>query len=200
MFRHFLLFALAFACIQSATFAQWGRDTKQFHVLATAGTAPIGEADLNPVEIEDKLTSAAIKLRWNVHKVYPYAKKVAQMQAQIAQEMQQLTGAQRRAYIKTHEEALFAQYEPIIRKMTPEQGRILLKLINREAHITMYDLVKDDKNTLVAMFWQGTGRIFGVNLKAQYNAQHEPCIEAIVQELEMGGYNMVYKTPNYALN
>lgn len=191
--------------------AQWGRDTKRFHMIVEDGDS-LGETYLDEILVParyptPKEMAAARKaieeftrLRWNVHKVYPYARKVASVQAQVTHEMANLPPhVSKKEYVKAKEKALFAKYEPDIRRMTRDQGRVLIKLIHREAHTTMYELVKEDKNTVSAVFWQGVGSLFSIDLKAEYNPKEDYLIDAIVKELEGGGYNMVYKTYNYEL-
>lgn len=194
MFTRIFSLAACFTFLYTTASAQWGRDVKQFNVIETDNVM-VGEADLHAVEINDRLSSKALKLRWNVHKVYPYAQKVAETQAKIANDMQHLpAGVSHREYAKAQEKMLFAQYEPVVRKLTAEQGRILLKLISRQTNTTMYDIVKEDRNAVTAIFWQGVGTLFGVNLKTQFDPEEDAAINAIVQELEMGGTNMVYNS------
>jgi hypothetical protein len=74
-----------------------------------------------------------------------------------------------------------------MREMTITQGRLLIKLISRETQNSSYDLIRTYKGKLSAMFWQGIARIFGTNLKEEYDPSGEDVlIEKIIQEIESG--------------
>ncbi len=141
------------------------------------------------------------RLQWNVHKVYPYALKVADVLREVDAAMAQMeTEAEREAYLKERESGLFGEYEDDVRKMSRTQGKVLVKLIHRQTGLSAYDLIRNNKSSAAAVFWQGISRIFGINLKADYDQEAEEMIEDIVKGLETGGYNIYYKRYNYRLS
>ena len=86
------------------------------------------------------------------------------------------------AYIKKAEE-----YENEIRTMTTSQGRILIKLIDRETGESSFDIIKEFKGGFSAFFWQNVARLFGHNLKSEYDAVNEDrMIEYIVWQIDAG--------------
>ncbi|MEM6767434.1 MAG: DUF4294 domain-containing protein [Bacteroidota bacterium] len=141
------------------------------------------------------------KLRWNIHRVYPYALKVSETLAEVETELHAFdTEEEKKEYLSTKEKALFGRYEQDLRKMTRSQGKVLVKLVYRQTGRATYYLIKEYKNGASAFFWQSIGMIFGVNLKSDYDSEEEFMIEAIVADLERGGYNIYYKTYDYLLN
>ncbi|MEL6841648.1 MAG: DUF4294 domain-containing protein [Bacteroidota bacterium] len=141
------------------------------------------------------------RLQWNVHKVYPYALKVSDVLKEVDAHMATLsTQSEKDAYLKERESGLFGEYEDDVRKMSRSQGKVLVKLIHRQTGISAYDLIKLNKSSAAAVFWQGISRIFGINLKADYDQEAEEMIEDIVKGLETGGYNIYYKRYNYRLS
>ena len=77
--------------------------------------------------------------------------------------------------------------EDDIRDMTYSQGRILIKLVDRETSHTSYQLVKHFKGNLSAFFWQGIAKIFQTNLKYEYDPDGtDKWIEEIVARIENG--------------
>jgi hypothetical protein len=71
--------------------------------------------------------------------------------------------------------------------MSVNDGRVLIKLINRETNQVSYDIIEEVKGGFSAVFWQGVARIFGNNLKAQYDPLGEDRqIEQIVRYIELG--------------
>jgi len=143
------------------------------------------------------------RLRWNVHKVYPYAVRVSEVLEQVDAEMASLPDDKtRKEYLKTTEKSLFGSYEDDIRKMTRSQGKILVKLVHRQTGLSTFELIKDSKSSASAIFWQSIGLIFGINLKVPFSPSEEEedsMIDYIVQDLERGGYNIAYKQYNYRL-
>jgi hypothetical protein len=102
--------------------------------------------------------------------------------------MEFTTEKERREYMKKVEKDVFAQYEGDMRQMTITQGRLLIKLIDRETQNTSYTLIQDYRGKLAAAFWQGIARIFGTNLKEQYDPFGEDAlIESIILEIDAGG-------------
>ncbi len=140
------------------------------------------------------------RLRYNVHKVYPSAVKVAGLMQEIDTELSHIADKKdQKAYTKEKEKNLFGSYEQDIRKMTRTQGKILIKLVHRETDNSMFHIIKEYKSGASALFWQSIGLIFGINLKVDYDPEEEKMIESIVSGLEHGGYNIAYKRYDYSL-
>ncbi|HNX84320.1 MAG TPA: DUF4294 domain-containing protein, partial [Bacteroidales bacterium] len=97
------------------------------------------------------------------------------------------TDRAKRDFLQSYEKDLLAQYEGDIRKLTFTQGKILIKLIDRETQNTSYDLIRQYRGKFSATFWQGVARIFGANLKSNYDPNGDDyLIEYIVREIEAG--------------
>lgn len=128
------------------------------------------------------------RLVWKVKKVYPYVKEAARLYQKYQQDVPASAKRRdRRIYIKKAEDELMALYGPKLKKLTISEGRILIKLIDRETHSTSYDLIDQLKGGVPAVFWQGVARLFGNNLKSQYDPYGEDRqIEQIVLYIEAG--------------
>ena len=74
----------------------------------------------------------------------------------------------RKKYIKSLEDRLFQQYKPALKKMTYSQGKLLIKLIDRECNQTSYDILKAYLGTFRAGFWNLFAHLFGASLKSDY--------------------------------
>lgn len=128
------------------------------------------------------------RLMRNVQTVYPYAllarEKMLEMEVQISQLK---TEKERRNYINQVEKQLFAELEDELKGLTITQGRILIKLVDRETGDTSYDLIKELKGSFSAFFWQSIARLFGSNLKTEYDPYGEDAlIEEIILMIKMG--------------
>ncbi|MBU1720258.1 MAG: DUF4294 domain-containing protein, partial [Bacteroidetes bacterium] len=114
------------------------------------------------------------KLVRNVKKVYPYAKLAGMKMREYEKMLAPIEDkSKRKELMKLAEASLKAEFEDDIRKMTFSQGKILIKLIDRETGETSYEIVKELRGGLQAFFWQQLGRLFGVNLKEDYDPKEE---------------------------
>jgi Domain of unknown function (DUF4294) len=128
------------------------------------------------------------RLIYNIKKVYPYALIVRIRLNQVNEELKSITSEkERKNYIKDVEKDVFAEYEDDLVNMTITQGRLLIKLIDRETQNTSYSLIREYRGKLTAAFWQGIARIFGSNLKEEYDAYGDDAlIESIIREIDAG--------------
>jgi hypothetical protein len=123
----------------------------------------------------------------NIKKVYPYALMVRVKLSQVNEELENIPDKNRKKYLKEVEKDVFGEYEDDIRDMTISQGRILIKLIDRETQNTSYTLIREYRGKFSAAFWQGIARFFGTNLKEEYDPYGEDAlIEAIIKEIDAG--------------
>lgn len=128
------------------------------------------------------------RLIHNVKKVYPYAKIAGYKLAEYNEILINTPDEkERRRILKNAEQELNDEFGNDLKKLTFTQGKILIKLIDRETGDTSFDLVKDLRGGFTAFFYQAFARIFGYNLKAKYDPLGEDSlIELIVKMIENG--------------
>lgn len=128
------------------------------------------------------------KLVYNLKKVLPYAKMARYKLEEMNTHFLTLkTDREKKQYTKKVEEEIRAEFEDQLKSLTITQGKLLIKLIYRETGNTSYELVKELRGGMSAMFWQTLARIFGSNLKMKYDAQGEDrLMEEIVVGIETG--------------
>lgn len=124
----------------------------------------------------------------NIKIALPYARVAANKLNSINAELAGIEGEKaRKEFLKEAEKELFNQFEKPLRKLTFSQGRILIKLIDRETGDTSYDLIKTYKGGFSAFFWQSVARMFGSNLKDEYDGEREDkMIEHIIILIDNG--------------
>lgn len=129
-------------------------------------------------------------MRYHVKKVYPYAKIAGQKLRQYNDILMDIKSeSKRKKYMKLMEEELKAEFEDDMRDLSVYQGKILIRLIDRETGDTSYELIKDLRGSFQAFFWQSLARLFGSNLKMEYDPEHneeDRIIEDIVMGIEAG--------------
>jgi len=123
-----------------------------------------------------------------VKKVYPYAKLAGVKLQEYDSALQAAqTKRERRKVMKQIENEFRSEYEGQLRELTIGQGKILVKLLYRETNNSAYGLLKDLKGGFSATLWQGVGRLFGYNLKIEYEPNgRDRQIEMIVRMIERG--------------
>jgi hypothetical protein len=128
------------------------------------------------------------KLVRHVVKVYPYANLTGQLLKEYEHDLATIDRhADQDLYMKLAEAELRAEFEAEVKDLTMSQGKVLVKLIDRQTGQTSYDLVKQLRGSFQAFVWQGMARIFGQDLKSDYDPMGEDStIELIVQRIERG--------------
>lgn len=141
-----------------------------------------------PQDMPSKQFRQYTALELKVKKVYPIAKLAAKKVEEYNKVYLNFkTERERKSYVKNIEKELFAEYEPEIRTMTVSQGRILIKLIDRETGKSSFEIIKEFKGGFSAFIWQSVARIFGHNLKSEYDAANEDrMIEYIIWQIDAG--------------
>ncbi len=128
------------------------------------------------------------RLIYNVKKAYPWAKLAGEKLAEVEVHMLSLeTEKEQKDYMKVVEKELLKDYKEDLKKLSVTQGRILIKLVDRQTGDTSYELVRELRGKISAVFWQALARLFGSNLKSEYDAEGEDrLIEEIVVLIENG--------------
>ena len=130
------------------------------------------------------------KMVRDVKKTLPYAKLISSTLLETYEYIDTYqTQKQKQAYLTRFEKELFKQYKPQMNKMTKNQGKLLIKLINRETNQSSYSILKAFLGTFRAGFWQTFSKFFGASLKAGYHPnkdKKDAMIERICVQVEQG--------------
>ncbi len=127
---------------------------------------------------------------YNVKKALPYARILAKEFKIINDSLALMTTQKEKdKYLERKEKELFKKYEYNLKHLTVKQGRILIKLIDRETGNTSYEAIRMLKGKFKAFWWQGIARMFGSSLKVEYDPQGEDKnLENVVILIDMGVY------------
>ena len=125
------------------------------------------------------------RLRNAVYVTYPYARKAGFIINEINAKMEGMSKKERREYLESREEELKKEFSGPITKLSVYQGKVLMKLTNRQTGNNCYQLVKEYRGGVSARFWQTVAFFFGSSLKQPYDPHDaDKEIELIVQEVE----------------
>ena len=126
----------------------------------------------------------------DVRKTLPYAKLAFATLCETYEYIQTIPDKKtREKHLKQLEKDIFEQYKPVVKSMTKNQGKVLLKLINRETDQSSYNIVKAFLGSFRAGFWQTFGRFFGMNMKAGFHPEkneEDAIIDRIATQIEQG--------------
>ena len=130
------------------------------------------------------------RLASNVRKVYPYAKLAAAKMQEYDSILATVTEkSERNRLMKQAEKEITDQYTEELKHLTIPQGLILVRLIDRETGSTTYQVVQELRGKLRAFFYQGFARLWGYNLKTEFDPHNNPEddeIDTIMTLLERG--------------
>lgn len=193
-----MFFVLLFAVQSNSATAQTaGYDTLTVGAVVYNGDT-LEAKTLSEVAVVGYLTEAQraanaawTRLRNAVYVTYPYAKRAGAVLNDINLKLANVTDkSARKEYIKSREKELKKEFTDPLTNLSVYQGKVLMKLINRETGNNCYEIIKDYKGGLTARFYQTVAFFFDTSLKQSYDATGDDAvIEKIVQEVRrMYGY------------
>jgi hypothetical protein len=128
------------------------------------------------------------RLVYNVIRVYPYAKLAAVKLTEYKKKLESIPNDKdRKKFMKQAEKELEAQFGEQIKDLSFNQGKILIKLIYRQTGNSTFDIVRELRGSFNAFVWQTVARIFGYDLKTEYDpVGDDKAIERVVQMIDSG--------------
>ena len=135
-----------------------------------------------------KQAQSYMRLVTNVKKVLPIAKEARQMLIETTELLEILPDEKaKEEHIKRVEDDIFRTYKPKMKKLTYSQGKLLIKLIDRECHSSSYEMIKAFMGPIRAGFWQVFAWGFGASLKKEYDPEGQDRLtERVVRMVEAG--------------
>ena len=128
-----------------------------------------------------------MRLVKNVMKVLPLAKQVRQIIIETAEFTETLPPEERKEHLKRVEQAVVREYKPQMKKLTFSQGKLLIKLVDRECHSTAYEAMQAFIGPVRSGMWQAFAWMFGASLKKGYDAEGtDRLTERVVLMVEAG--------------
>jgi Domain of unknown function (DUF4294) len=149
-----------------------------------------------PPEKLAKLVEEWTRLRNAVYVTYPYARIAGATINDINTQLTNVSSKKKRKeYIKTREKELRKQFTEPMENLSVYQGKILMKLINRQTGNNCYDIIKEYKNGLTARVYQTVAFFFGSSLKQDWDLSDKTDrqIENIVKEIDGVWYSNPYR-------
>ena len=157
-------------------------DTVQYMEMSNVYVYP------EPTFKSQRQQKAYNRLIRNVKKVLPLAKQVRQMLIETAEFLETLpTKKEKEAHMKRVEAAIVKEYKPKMKKLTFSQGKLLIKLVDRECHSTAFEAMQAFLGPVRAGMWQAFAWMFGASLKKGYDPDGvDRLTERVVLMVEAG--------------
>ena len=159
-----------------------GRDSIQYMEFNNIYVYP------QPVFKSAQQRMAYNRLVRNIKKVLPIAKEVNRIIIETGDYLQTLPNKKARdEHMKRVEQGIKEQYTPRMKKLSYQQGKLLIKLVYRECDSSSYQLIQAFMGPIRAGFWQAFAWAFGASLTKKYDAEGvDRLTERIVLQVEAG--------------
>lgn len=177
----------------------YGSDYNSFKMIPYEEEENVWVSKRSPQELE-KVKKEYNRLRNAVYVCYPYARTAGNTINQITKEIAKVDKKRdRKSIIKAREKELKKQFADPLSNLSVYQGKVLMKLINRQTGNNCYDILKEYKGGLNARIYQTVAFFYGGNLKQDYNIKNsfDREIENFVREIDASWYNNPYRNPTY---
>lgn len=178
----------------------YGTDYNSFKMLPYEEEENVWISKLPPQQLE-KIKQEYNRLRNAVYVCYPYARIAGNTINDINKELADVNKRRdRKDIIKSKEKELKKQFSDPLTNLSVYQGKVLMKLINRQTGNNCYEILKDYKGGLNARIYQTVAFFYGSSLKQDYNLKEnfDREIENFVHEIDASWYNNPYRNPAYS--
>jgi hypothetical protein len=118
-------------------------------------------------------------------KVYPYAKEAIRIFRETEYVTNNMRNKERRRYIKKLQREMKDEFADPLKNLSKTQGKILIKMIERELETPLYFLIKDLRNGLTATYWSTMGKLFGHELKDGYVRGEDRILDAVLDDFNV---------------
>jgi hypothetical protein len=114
--------------------------------------------------------------------VYPYAKEAIAVFQELNQETEDMRKGKRKRYAKRMQKDLDDTFEEPLKNLTKTQGKILVKMVERELDTPLYDLIKTYRGGMTAGYWNTASKFWGYDLKHGYIEGEDPILDAVLED------------------
>ncbi len=117
--------------------------------------------------------------------VYPYAKEAIIVFRELEAQTLEMKKGKRKKYAKKLQKELDDKFEKPLKNLTKTQGKILVKMVERELDDNLHHLIKTYRGTLTAGYWNTLSKFWGYNLKEGYIEGKDPILDAVLQDFNI---------------
>ena len=117
--------------------------------------------------------------------VYPYAKEAIKIFKETEYATKEMNRRKRKRHIKRLQKELKVEFEDPLKRLTKLQGKILIKMIEKELDESMFDLIGKLRGRLAAFYWHNASRLYSYDLKEGYQEGKYEILDAVLQDFDV---------------
>jgi hypothetical protein len=117
--------------------------------------------------------------------VYPYAQEAIAVFRQLNDETEEMRKGKRKRYAKKLQKDLDDKFEGPLRNLTKTQGKILVKMVERELDAPLYDLIRTYRGGMTAGYWNTASKLWGYDLKHGYIGGEDAILDAVLEDFDL---------------
>lgn len=118
-------------------------------------------------------------------KVYPYAKDAIKILKTVELRTLDMPKRKQKRYIKRTYEQLEKNFKTQLKSLTKTQGKILIRMIEKEMQVPFYDIIKEKRNGFTAFYWHQFGKLYDYDLKRGYVRGDDPIMDAVLDGYDL---------------
>jgi hypothetical protein len=126
------------------------------------------------------------RYKYAARKVYPYALQAIALYDEIANETQDMSRRKRKRFIRQEHKELKEDFTEQMKQLSKTQGKVLIKMIEKELNKPFYEIVRDTRGGFTALYWHNLGKLYGYDLKEGYKPGAEPMLDEIFLDYDFG--------------
>jgi hypothetical protein len=128
------------------------------------------------------------KYKYYAPMVVPYAVEAVKTYRALEVATRDGSRRDRKKHISDLQDKMDDKFKEQLKKLTRTQGFLLIEMIERELHMSFFDLVKDVKGGFSAFYWNEFGKVYGYQLKEAYTRGKDPLLDGILDQYDLSYY------------
>jgi Domain of unknown function (DUF4294) len=148
--------------------------------------------ELREMEVKAPRTFASADdyKRWERYKrlaptVVPYAQRAVKTFRMVEAATRDGSNRDRKKFIKSLEQGMESQLRDQLKNMTRTQGFLMIEMVEKELHMSFFDLVKDVKGGFTAFYWNEFGKLYDYHLKDAYMRGKDPILDSVLDQYDL---------------
>ena len=117
--------------------------------------------------------------------VYPYALEAVRTYRKLQAESSQISNSERRDRISKLQDELKDKFEKPLKGLSRTQGKVLIKMIERELNTPVYEVIKDLRGGFTAFYWNAFGSLYGYKLKHGYVVGEDKILDLVLKDFDI---------------
>ena len=118
-------------------------------------------------------------------KVYPYAKEAIRIFSEAQMVSNSLKKRKKKKYLKKLSKQLEKEFETPLKKLSKTEGKVLVKMIERELDTSLFDLIKMTRGKFKAVYWNQSSKLYGYRLKNKYQTGDNSILDIVLQDFDI---------------